>query len=260
MAPDLGLGDLDLPLKGVWHLAAMLDLGQDRDGTVYRTNTEGTRYVVDYCLRRRLPLYYCSTAYTLGRNAYERSKAAAEDMIRTSGVPAVVFKPGILIAARGNANPRDTRGFYQFVRLMARVHHRAELVRRKIEGTLRLPVIEPLLRIRGQPEAFANLLPVDMAAQFMVNHLAVGRTYYVTNPKPPTLAELAEWVGEAILLRIQVHPDFKATPIEAVLGRLTRSFNPYLWGDVLQSDLPSGEPPVTRDLIQQSITRSLLSL
>lgn len=248
-------------LAGVWHLAAKMDLGQDKDGSVYQTNVLGTSNVLNFCQRFNLPLYYCSTAYTMGRNAYEKSKAACETLIAASSDLAyAIYKPSILIADSRDGDPGSTRGFYQFVGAMARVHRRAELIRRRIEGTLRLPVIEPALRIRGNPEATLNLLPVDVAAEFMASHTELGHTYHVTNPQPPTLAHLAKWVGEAILLRVRFQPEFKATPIEAVLGRLTRSFNPYLWGDVLTSDLPQGEPLVTPELVNFSVTRAILSL
>lgn len=260
LEPGLGLERDPGPVDGLWHLVAIVDLGQDKGGIVFRTNVEGTTQAIAFCLHRQIPLYYVSTAYTIGRNAYELSKVECETLIHNSTIPAVIYKPSILIADVRTADPGGTRGFYQFVGVAARVHRRAEAMRRRIEGGLRLPVIEPVLRIRGEPEASINLLPVDVVADFMAAHRVLGQTYYVTNPNPPTLAQLAEWVGEAILLQIRFLPDFKATPIEAILGRLTRSFNPYLWGDNIPSDLPSGEPLVTRELIQRSATRAVLRL
>ncbi|GAI31675.1 unnamed protein product, partial [marine sediment metagenome] len=132
---------------------------------------------------------------------------------------------------------------------------RAEIVRRKIEGTLRLPVIEPVFRMKANPAGKLNLVPVDAVVNAMAEIEEPG-SYWLTHPNPPTLEQLVEWVGEFIMVSIKIEPNFKPSPIEAGFEKISASFTPYLWGD----DFPSGMkdcPPVTKEFIHDTIKRSL---
>lgn len=254
--PGLGL-TIEVPrdIHAVHHLAGIHNLGEDKDRSIWRTNVLGTRSVIDFCARHKIPrLYFTSTAYTLGRNTYERSKALCELEIKESDIPHVtIFKPSVVMGTEEHPYPGH---FSQFVSAVVKIHQRAELIRRKIEGTLRLPVIEPVFRIRGNPQSTLNLVPVDMVAQAIANIKDAG-TFWLTNPTPPTLSQLVEWVGEFILVRMKVEPEFKPTPIEAQFAKMAKSFVPYLQGDDFSSDLESC--PITREFIHDTIKRTLQS-
>ncbi len=97
LKPELGLDGVPWDIHAVHHLAAIHRLGEDKDGSIWRTNVEGTQNIIDICEKHRIPrLFFCSSAYTDGRNVYERSKAMCERMLEESAVPKVtIFKPSL---------------------------------------------------------------------------------------------------------------------------------------------------------------------
>lgn len=254
LQPDLGLGDVPEDISCVHHLAAIHRLGEDKDESIWQTNVEGTQNIIDFCLKHNIPhLYFTSTAYTQGRNTYERSKALCESMIKASDIPKVtIFKPPIIMGTEQYFYPGH---FSQFVTLVIKIHQRAEIVRRKIEGTLRLPLIEPVFRIKANPEGKLNLVPIRAVVDAMAKIEEPG-TFWLTHPSPPTLGQLTEWVGEFIMVKIKIEPAFKPTPLEAMFEKISTAFTPYLWGDNFPSDLKDC-PPITRDFIHETIKRSI---
>ena len=254
LQPNLGLKKVPKDIHAVHHLAAIHRLGEDKDGAIWRSNVEGTKNVLNFCVRHNIGhLYFCSTAYTQGRNCYERSKALCETMIKESDIAKVtVFKPSIVMGTAQHFYPGH---FSQFISLVIKTHQRAEIVRRKIEGTLRLPVIEPVFKMKANPKGKLNLVPIDAVASGMAEIEEPG-TYWLTHPNPPTLEQLTEWVGSFIMVKIKIESDFKPTPIEIMFEKMSTAFTPYLWGDEFKSDLKDC-PPITREFIHDTIERSL---
>ena len=254
--PNLGLNEVPSNLKAVYHLAAIHRLGGDKNGSIWETNVVGTENVIDFCLRNSIPrLYFCSTAYTVdeGRNVYEKSKILCEKMVKGAGIPHVtIFKPSVVMGTKEYPYPGH---FSQFISIVIKIHQRAELIRRKIEGTLRLPVLEPVFRVQGNPEGSLNLVPVDEVIGAMAKIRKEG-TYWLTNPYPPSLGTLVGWVGEFIMVRMKILPYFKPTPIELAFQKLVPAFEPYLYGDNFPSDLKDC-PKITREFIHQTIINLL---
>lgn len=253
--PDLGLEDVPSDIYAVHHLAAIHRLGNDSREQIWETNVLGTKAVIDFCAKYDIPhLYFTSTAYTQGRNTYERSKAFCEWMITRSDIPEItVFKPSIVMGTKQHFYPGH---FSQFVLALIKVHQRADIVRRKIEGKLRLPVIEPVFRMKANPGGKLNLVSIDTVADAMATIDKPG-TYWLTHPDPPTLGQLVEWVSEFIMVRIRIEPDFKPSPIEAMFEKMASAFIPYLWGDDFKSDLKDC-PPVSKEFIDETIINTLL--
>ncbi|MCJ7791992.1 MAG: SDR family oxidoreductase [Dehalococcoidia bacterium] len=237
-----------------YHLAAVMRLGRDKNGSIWRTNVEGTKNVLDLCLQYNIPhLYYCSTAYTQGRNVYERTKRICEILVEDSDIPRkTIFRPSIIMPSQGQLSDQQ---FLQYVMLLIKVHRRAEVIRRKIEGTLRLPILTPVFRIKGDPDSVVNLVTVDAVADAMANIGDEG-TYWLTNPQPPKLKDICEWVGDFIMVRLEAHWDFTPTPLELAFEKMTSAFSPYLeGGDTFPSDIPTC--PITREYTQQAIKKLL---
>ncbi len=256
LQPNLGLADVGGQRRVfdmVHHLAAIHRLGEDKDDSIWETNVKGTINVVEFCRKHEVPeLRFTSTAYTQGRNAYERSKAYCETIIQESSLRHVIFKPSIIMGSpqhffRGHIS--------QFAILLIKAHQRAELVRRKVEGVLRLPVIEPVFRIKANPQGKINLIQIDEVVDAMVKAKEPG-TYWLTHPNPPTVEEVLSWIGEFIMVRIEISHDFKPTPIESVFARMSGAFTPYLWGDEFISDL-AGCQPITKEFIQQTLLNTI---
>lgn len=258
LKPNLGISfETEIEFDAVYHLAGSVNLSpRDRDGKIWDTNFRGTKNVVDFCLQHNIPhLFFVSSAYTLGRNPYEESKRWAESLVGSCSIPRItIFKPSIIL---GTADHFRLEHFPQFATLLIRVHKRADLVRRKIEGSLHLPVIEPVFHLRGNPDGRLNLVSVNSVASAMAEITSPG-VFWLTNPAPPRMSEIAAWLGEAVLLKLIVAEKFNATPIELAFERLTAAFKPYLGGDDFHSDL-KGCPPITRETINDIVAHTVTS-
>lgn len=251
--PNLGLLAVPQDLHAVYHLAAIHRLSEDNDGSIWETNVGGTENVLDFCARCDIPhLYFCSTAYTEGRNTYERSKATCELMVKESEIGATIFKPAIIMGTPQHFYPGH---FSQFVGLLVRIMQREEPMRKKIEGTLSLPPIQPSLRIKGNPKGKINLVQIDPVADAIAN-IEREDTFWLTHPDPPTLEQVFNWIGEFIMLRIKVEPKFKPKPIEEMFRKLVTPFEPYLKGDNFPSNLKDC-PPITKEFIEATIMRTI---
>ncbi|MFA5186430.1 MAG: NAD-dependent epimerase/dehydratase family protein [Patescibacteria group bacterium] len=247
--------DSTQPVDAVYHLAADVNLGRKHEQRTWNTNYTGTAHVLEFCLRNSVShLYYVSTAYTFGRNQYEISKREAESLVERSFLMKTIFKPGVIIPCMDIIQP-SMGTIYQFARVICTVHERAEVLRRAIEGTLRLPVIEPVFRVRGNQEGHINLVPVDRVARFIAEHQEEG-TFWLTHPRPPTVGEVTGWIGEALYVDIRVEKDFQMSAVEALFHRMAEPFLPYLQGDDFPSDLDC--PSVSREFIRQSVRHSVV--
>lgn len=102
----------------VYHLAAKVDLDRDLDGSVFRTNVEGTRIVAEACLAADIRMVHTSSHHALVLQPlsapldeskplaldhpcfYHRSKAQGEklvtDMVQNQGLNAVIVNPGTI--------------------------------------------------------------------------------------------------------------------------------------------------------------------
>jgi len=253
---NLGLDSVPEKIDAIYHLAAIHRISNNNAEEIWLTNIDGTQNVIDFCLKHSIPrLYFCSTAYTQGRNPYEKSKAFCEQMVTESGIPEVtIFKPSIIMGTKSNFYPGHVS---QFIALLIKIHKRAELIRRKVEGTLRLPVVEPAFRISGDPDSKLNLVTVDSVVNNMVRIKKPGK-FWLTNPDPPTIRELAGWIGEVIMVDLRIVPDtFKPTPIESQFIRMAAAFKPYLEGDDFPSNLKRCQPEVDKTFIQWTVLNTL---
>jgi nucleoside-diphosphate-sugar epimerase len=250
---NLGIFDPLLKFDVVFHLAGIHTLRtEDNDGSIWRTNVDGTHNVLNYCAEHKIPrLYFTSTAYAWSANPYGRSKmlndSEVENFCRTEGIRYTIFKPSVVMGTAGHPYPGH---FSQFISAIIKVHQRAELIRQKIEGTLRLPVIEPVFRIKGDPEGHLNLVPIDQVVKGLLEIEEEG-VVWLTNPNPPTLQELADWAGEYIMVKLKITPEFKAMPLETIFAQKAVAFAPYMQGDNFPSALPYC-PKITKEFIQET--------
>lgn len=253
--PDFGLEEVPKDIDAVHHLAAIHRLSEDKEGGIWETNVLGTKNVIDFCIKHNVAhLYFTSSAYTQGRNSYERSKAFCEYLVNQSDIPKVtIFKPSIVMGTPQHFYPGH---FSQFVALLVKLHRRADLIRRKIEGTLRLPIVEPVFRMKANPGGRLNLVSINTVGDSMAKIEEAG-TYWLTHPTPPTLSQIIEWIGELIMVKIRIEDDFKPQPIELMFEKMSAAFTPYLWGDDFPSYL-NDCPPITKEFIQSTIKRTIL--
>jgi thioester reductase-like protein len=198
--PDLGLsGENKKRLKDsvgeVYHLAATYDIGMCQEDADC-TNVEGTRRMLD--LAAQLPELLCfhnvSTLAVAGDDpghfreedldvgqgfdhAYGRSKYQAEKLVRESGLPANVYRPGVVVGDSRTGEMDKVDGPYFVFNVLNGL--------RRVPGVRRMPMIVP-----REEDTFFHVVPVDFVVASMVELASKaadpGRTYHLMDPNPLT--------------------------------------------------------------------------
>jgi thioester reductase-like protein len=105
----------------VIHCAAVTDFNRT-DGSLEATNVGGTEHVAAFAAAANAVLYHVSTAFVhttvdgdRGRTAigYAASKSAAEKVVRSSGVPHVIFRPSVVIGDSVTGEIAAFQGLHQ---------------------------------------------------------------------------------------------------------------------------------------------------
>lgn len=185
----------------VWHSAASLRYEDRYADEIRATNVDGTRRVLELAGELGAESFnYVSTAYVAGRrtgvireqpvdegevnNHYERSKVDAENIVRSAFGPRVrIFRPSIVVGHSRTLEATTFTGFYGFVRQLVQFRG---LVNRMQAGLLE----RQSLRLRIDPEARANLVPIDVVAREAVTIARSARSegvYHLTNASPPRI-------------------------------------------------------------------------
>jgi thioester reductase-like protein len=126
--PMLGLAEqayveLAARVNAVIHCAAVTDFGRT-DGSLEATNIAGTENVAAFAATANAVLYHVSTAFVdakaegdRGRTAigYASSKAAGEQVVRSSGVPHVILRPSVVIGDSVTGEIAAFQGLHQVV-------------------------------------------------------------------------------------------------------------------------------------------------
>ena len=124
--PMLGLAErahaeLAARVNAVIHCAAVTDFNRT-DGSLEATNVTGTEHVAAFAAAAKAALYHVSTAFVhttvdgdRGRTAigYASSKSAAEEIVRSSGVPHVIFRPSVVIGDSATGEIAAFQGLHQ---------------------------------------------------------------------------------------------------------------------------------------------------
>jgi thioester reductase-like protein len=204
--PRLGLADHDAGelrsgMTAAFHLAAVYDLAVSRDLGL-RVNVEGTRNVLAFIREAKAfeRLHYVSTAYVSGRaqgvfretdldvgqsfrNHYEETKFLAEVEVVRSGVPATVYRPGVVVGDSRTGETAKFDGPYFALTAMSRLPSGVFLR----VGSGRHPI---------------NLVPVDFViealARLSADPASGGKTYHLADPDPLPVAEVVKLFAGAL--------------------------------------------------------------
>jgi nucleoside-diphosphate-sugar epimerase len=116
-------GELAAKVDAVVHCAAVTSFNR-ADGSLTATNVTGTEHVAAFAAAAKAVLYHVSTAFVhttvdgdRGRTAigYAASKSAAEQVIRSSGVPHVILRPSVVIGDSATGEIAAFQGLHQVV-------------------------------------------------------------------------------------------------------------------------------------------------
>ncbi len=200
----LGIDITDRPrlddVTEIWHLAAVYDLSVPEE-VARRVNVEGTAHVIEFAtshptLKR---LQYVSTCYVSGDhpgifaeddldvgqgflNHYEATKFEAEVLVRRAmrgGLPATVYRPGVVVGDSRTGETQKYDGPYFL----------AAFLRKQ-------PALAVVPAVGNPDEVRFGLVPRDYVIDAMdalsAMDVAVGRTYALTDPHPPTARTLVD--------------------------------------------------------------------
>jgi nucleoside-diphosphate-sugar epimerase len=115
--------ELAARVDAVIHCAAVTDFNRI-DGSLEATNVTGTEHVTAFAAAAKAVLYHVSTAFVhttvdgdRGRTAigYASSKLAAEQIVRSSGVPHVILRPSVVIGDSVTGEVGAFQGLHQVV-------------------------------------------------------------------------------------------------------------------------------------------------
>ena len=203
---------LDGALNGiaaVIHLVGIIS--EVGESTFENVHTRGTRNLAAAAQRAGVRRFVHMSALGTRPEAvsrYHRSKWAAEEVVRHSGLESTIFRPSLIYG------PRD-----QFVNLYAKI--------------IRLSPVVPLL---GSPRARFQPVPVEAVAAAFVRSLgepkSVGQTYDLCGSELLTLAEIVDRILEVLgkrRLKLQVPPGLarcQAASLEWLFARLLRKAPP----------------------------------
>lgn len=212
-APQLGLSDgqrAGLEVDEVWHLAAVYDLHVDH-ALAQQVNVGGTANVLDFCWSLPSPprLHHVSTCYVSGshpgeftedaldegqafRNHYEATKFTAELLVRqamSSGLPATIYRPGIVVGDSRTGETQKYDGPYFF----------ASFLRRQGPVALVPWLADPdRVHVHVVPRDYV----VEAMDQLSVLDESVGRTYALADPHAPTAREIVDQFARRLGKRV----------------------------------------------------------
>ena len=293
--PDLGLStDQKIWLKrhcqAAVHSAASLTFAADpNSGEPFRTNLDGTRNLLRLCADTGIDdFHFVSTSYVCGRrsdlvtetdanvdadfrNAYEQTKAAAEQMVRTAfGRRSTIYRPSIIVGDSRTAESSTFRGLYtplQIAYLLAESHG--------LDG-----VASFFTELNVDQSFGKNVVPVDWVADVISHILGQpslhGGVFHVTNPRPVLVADIRESildvVSEALRQkgRGEGSPAAGVSPGDSELKKAMAVYDTYLGNDPRFDSTntqraaphlacPSIEPPLLRKLNQFALENRFAS-
>ena len=246
-------------LTGAWHLAAVYDLAVSA-GVAQRVNVDGTRRVLEFLsgARRLERLHYVSTAYVSGaatgvfretdldvgqsfKNHYEETKFRAEVEVARSGLPATIYRPGIVVGDSRTGETAKFDGPYFTLSAIEKV-----------------PSPGVFVRI-GSGRNTVNIVPVDFVVEAM-SRLSIlresrSRTYHLTDPAPLSTREISRLFARALGKKLVFLPVPKGVA-RAVLspGPIRRYFGMPL------DTLDYFDHPCTYDATQATADLTLLGV
>ncbi|MCA1055274.1 SDR family oxidoreductase [Rossellomorea aquimaris] len=255
-SPMAGLSSDDIEwltgkIDAVYHLAALVKFDQDLRDELFAANYEGTKHILELATELNArKFYYVSTAYTVGtlqhgveelyptdgtfNNPYEESKVKSEHLVSSyrDQMEVSIFRPAIIVgdSKTGEADSQFT--LYGFMRALS-------VFKRK---TARKNIENRKYRLLAAKNGTSNLVPVDYVADILSlapQKAEKDKIYHITNPNPPTNAELLQMLKDALEfqnLSVVECSDEHLDEEEIRLNSLIDVFKVYLAGDLSFDD------------------------
>lgn len=206
--PDLGLSPSERSalageITEIFHLAAVYDLAVEAD-LARKVNVGGTANVLRFAetVKSLRVLDYVSTVVVAGRrrgvvfeedldsthgfnNNYDETKHWAEVLVRhrMDRIPTIILRPAVVVGDSKTGETDKYDGPYLAIRALVKV------------PWMPMPFI-------GRGDVPFNVVPVDFIADSMA-HIsrqaeAIGKTFHLADPDPPTAREMMSAIYQAL--------------------------------------------------------------
>jgi len=226
-----------------WHCAASLQYQDRHRQIIERSNIGGTANAIELATAidcRRFNMI--STAYVAGsqtgrieavpgdparvNNLYERSKVAAEALVRDSGLRHRIMRPGVVIGHSATRHTTSSDGFYGFIRSLRKFRSVLDRTQPGLADRLRV-------RMVADDDALLDLVPVDhVASDAVALSLADADPghYHLTNPAAPTVGDVVRTCFDVAGLQppILTEDDQDFTSTDRKLKERLDFYNSYL--------------------------------
>ena len=243
----------DPVMKGVetiFHCAADVNLGKDPDGKTFRINYNGTENVL--ALAKRInakEFHYVGTAYIAGKlvgtayennpvdngfnNPYEESKFKAEMLVRASGIPFTVYRPGIVTGRRSDGRIRKPLAFYRILEFLGKVksHQCSKL---KIDPR---EWVDLSINFSAEPSEHVYFVPIDYVAEAIIALFPLGvhnQAYHLTGDSPVTTKQIEDTVTRVLRLsNVHVAANVENSKNTSLMSRFVGDLFPYFSSDIV---------------------------
>ncbi|MBO4303791.1 MAG: SDR family oxidoreductase [Lentisphaeria bacterium] len=233
------------PYDELFHCAADVNLGKDPNGTVFKTNMQGTVNMLDLARTLKVKaLHYVGTAYVAGKcvglvkedelsatdfnNSYERSKCEAEKLVRACGIPYTVYRPGIIVGRLSDGRIRKPLAFYRIMEFLGVVkkHHCAKL------GIPANSVLDCEVKLQSPLSDRIYFTPIDYVQKAISRLFSLpvqNKGYHLTGESPVSTVMIAEAMSSVLKM-----PNLGVTKVqqeenadEKLIRRMIADLMPY---------------------------------
>jgi len=227
----------------VFHCAADVNLGKDPTGKVYRINFGGTTNVLKLAkLLNVSEFHYVGTAYVAGKlngvayednpvdngfnNPYEESKFKAEMLVRASGIPFSVYRPGIITGRRCDGRIRKPLAFYRFLEFMGKLKsHRCAKAKLDAADWFNIGV-----NFGTEMSDQIYFTPIDYVKEAISRLFwepVNGTAYHITGESPVTCSQIRDAVCRVLRLDGVTVGNAVSTADDELMGRFVGDLYPY---------------------------------
>ncbi len=247
-------------VESIFHCAADVNLGKDPEGKTYRINYNGTENILAVAkLVGAKEFHYVGTAYVAGKlvgtaiennpidsgfnNPYEESKYKAEMLVRASGIPFSVYRPGIVTGRRSDGRIRKPLAFYRILEFLGKVksHQCSKLKLDPREW------VDLSISFAAQPSEHVYFVPIDYVAEAIVALFpkpVSNQAYHITGDSPVTTKQIEDTVCRVLRLsNVKVGLDVESSENTNLMARFVGDLFPYF-----SSDIVFDQSNVRRDL------------
>ena len=173
------LGNKDVLFEATKNMDIVIHLAGITKGDVFNVNTEGTKNLVDSCIKNKIKKFIFISSYDVIINVkYGKSKAKAEDHIINSGLNYLIFRPTVIY---GKNNNKDLDKLIELIKKY------------------------PIIPIPGNGEFKLQPILVDDLVNLIIKAVKSkikNKIYFVAGPKPITFNQIVDIISKKFSKRV----------------------------------------------------------